>query len=113
MTSIIELRGISKLYKVGKKEVRALNNISFNLEGEPAKIITVAGESGSGKTTLASIMLGLIKPSTGKVAYQGKDIQHLTSTEHKEFRKNVTSLVHSEVGVVGYIAEGVWGKVHL
>ena len=99
MTSIIELRGISKLYKVGKKEVRALNNISFNLEGEPAKIITVAGESGSGKTTLASIMLGLIKPSTGNVVYQGEDIHHLSSTEYKEFRKNVQAVFQDPFAV--------------
>ena len=40
MTKMLELQGVSKLYKVGKREVRALNPISFNLEGDPSKIIT-------------------------------------------------------------------------
>ena len=99
MTKILELQGVSKLYKVGKKEVRALNPISFNLEGEPSKIITVAGESGSGKTTLASIMLGLIQPSTGSVRYMGMDIQNLNSNEYKEFRKNVQAVFQDPFAV--------------
>jgi len=99
MTKILELQGVSKLYKVGKKEVRALNPISFNLEGEPSKIITVAGESGSGKTTLASIMLGLIQPSTGSVRYMGMDIQNLNSSEYKEFRKNVQAVFQDPFAV--------------
>ena len=49
-TATLELKNVSKLYRVGKKAVHALNPISFDLLGNPARIITVAGESGSSGT---------------------------------------------------------------
>jgi oligopeptide/dipeptide ABC transporter ATP-binding protein len=99
MTSILELKNVSKVYPVGKKEVHALNPISFDLLGSPAKIITVAGESGSGKTTLASIMLGLLNPTTGSVLYEGKDVQQLSGAHYKEFRKNVQAVFQDPFAV--------------
>ena len=88
----LELKNVSKLYRVGKKEVHALNPISFDLLGDPARIITVAGESGSGKTTLASIMLGLLDPTTGQVLYEGKDVSKLSGSQYRDFRKNVQAV---------------------
>ncbi|NHV06135.1 MAG: ABC transporter ATP-binding protein [Thaumarchaeota archaeon] len=52
--------------------MRVLDNVSFSvLKGETLGIV---GESGSGKTTLARILLGLIKPNSGKVTFMGEDL---------------------------------------
>ena len=95
----LELKNVSKLYRVGKKEVHALNPISFDLLGDPARIITVAGESGSGKTTLASIMLGLLDPTTGQVLYEGKDVSKLSGSQYRDFRKNVQAVFQDPFAV--------------
>ena len=52
----LELKNVSKLYRVGKKEVHALNPISFDLLGDPARIITsLRFERGSTRFTLVSV----------------------------------------------------------
>ncbi|NBQ26004.1 MAG: ATP-binding cassette domain-containing protein, partial [Verrucomicrobia bacterium] len=98
-TATLELKNVSKLYRVGKKEVHALNPITFDLLGDPARIITVAGESGSGKTTLASIMLGLLGPTTGQVLYEGKDVSKLSGAQYRDFRKNVQAVFQDPFAV--------------
>jgi len=57
----------------------ALNNLSFSVEiGE---ILGVIGPNGSGKTTLINIISGIYKPSSGKIFFEKKDIQHLKTWE--------------------------------
>ncbi|MSY04189.1 MAG: ATP-binding cassette domain-containing protein, partial [Actinobacteria bacterium] len=49
--------GVSRIFRGGASEVRALDNISFSLH--EGKTLALVGESGSGKTTAARILLGL------------------------------------------------------
>lgn len=66
---LIELRGLSKTYRVGNSEVRALQEL--NLEIRQGETLAVVGESGSGKTTLANLLLGVEVPSAGEVLHSG------------------------------------------
>lgn len=68
MKSVIEIKKVSKKY--GK--VSALSDVSIELGHG---IYALLGPNGSGKTTLMNILAGLLKPSTGEVVYNGKDIQ--------------------------------------
>ncbi|MBR2024626.1 MAG: energy-coupling factor transporter ATPase [Clostridia bacterium] len=71
--SIIELVDVGFVY--GKKtpyEIHALKNI--NLKIEEGKITGIIGHTGSGKSTLVQMFNGLIKPDSGKVLVNGKDI---------------------------------------
>ncbi|MBQ6487156.1 ATP-binding cassette domain-containing protein [Candidatus Saccharibacteria bacterium] len=72
---MLVLRDIS--YKVGNKTI--LNNIS--LEVSDADFLIITGPNGSGKSTLAKIIMGIIKPTTGRILYNGKDITNLDVTE--------------------------------
>jgi peptide/nickel transport system ATP-binding protein len=57
---------------IRQKEIVAVNNINFNVkEGE---IISLVGESGSGKTTTAKMILRLLRPTSGNILFNGKDI---------------------------------------
>jgi len=59
-------------------EEQILDNISFKAyEGET---IVVVGESGTGKSTILKLLLRLLVPDNGRVAIDGEDITHLTST---------------------------------
>jgi ABC-type oligopeptide transport system ATPase subunit len=70
-------------------EFRAVDDVSFDLESEPPQIVSLVGQSGSGKSTIARIMLGLQKPSSGSVTYNGKDIYKLSRQEYDIYRKDV------------------------
>lgn len=69
----------------GKKLLRAIDGISLNIrEGE---IYSLVGESGCGKTTTGKALLGLVKPTSGKVLYKGADINNLEKHKAKDFRR--------------------------
>ena len=72
---MLVLRDVS--YKVGSKTI--LKGISF--EVSDADFLIITGPNGSGKSTLAKIIMGIIKPTAGKVLYNGKDITDLGVTE--------------------------------
>ncbi|MEM6384707.1 MAG: ABC transporter ATP-binding protein [Pseudomonadota bacterium] len=85
---LLEFRGVSKTYGT----VTALHPMSFALDGEVPKIISIVGQSGSGKSTMGSLMLGFNPPSTGQVVFEGKDVAGMTSAENHEFRKQVQAV---------------------
>lgn len=73
---MLELKNIT--YKVLEKGVEKiiLNDISCVFEDKTFTAIT--GHNGSGKSTLTKIIMGLIKPTSGKIVYNGKDITNLS-----------------------------------
>jgi len=64
--SMIEVKNVSKNFGT----VRALSNVSFNLES--GKILGLVGDNGSGKSTLLKILSGDLQPSGGKIFIEGK-----------------------------------------
>jgi len=71
--------------------VRAVDNISFNIE--QGKTLSLVGESGAGKTTTARIVLLLERPTSGAVLFEGKDICKLTESGLKrEYRPRVQAV---------------------
>ena len=69
MNSSIEVINLSKIYKSKK----AVKNISFKINED--EIIGLLGPNGCGKTTTIGMILGLLKPTEGKVLINGKDIE--------------------------------------
>ena len=77
MTNSIEVINLSKSYKFKS----AVNNINFKIKEN--EIIGLLGPNGCGKTTTIGMILGLLKPSNGKVLINGKDIEkHKISLLH-------------------------------
>ena len=99
MANLLEFKNVSKIYKRGKTETVALDNLSLTLKDDEPTILTVAGESGSGKTTLAMLLLGLIEPSLGEIYYKGKDISLLSGAERMTFRKEVQAVFQDPFAV--------------
>lgn len=66
----IDLKNITFVYSQNKKVI--LNNVSLSISANTT--VGIIGESGSGKTTLIDIIVGLLKPSSGKILVDGKEI---------------------------------------
>lgn len=76
---LIELENITRLYRVGSEEVRALRGVSFGISrGEWVAII---GQSGSGKSTLMNILGCLDTPSSGAYRLNGQDVSGLNDNQ--------------------------------
>ena len=88
---IVEFNDVSKIYKVGDMEYKALSNASFELnEGE---LVVILGPSGAGKSTLLNMLGGLDNPTSGKIIVEGKDISELKNNELAEYRASHVGFV--------------------
>src|SRR5688572_25942224 len=89
--ALIELRGVTKRYKIGEQEILALNGIDLSIEqGEYAAII---GPSGSGKSTLMHLLGCLDTPSTGTMFLDGVDVSRASSNKLSEMRNQKIGFV--------------------
>jgi putative ABC transport system ATP-binding protein len=70
---LVEIRNVSKIYHLGGEEIRALDNVSLDIE--PGEFISIIGPSGSGKSTLMQIVGCLDTPSKGTIKLDGTMIQ--------------------------------------
>jgi len=70
--SLIEAKNLTKIYKRGAEEVRAIDGVNFSIER--GDIAAVVGASGSGKTTLVNILGCLDNPTSGSLTIDGKEI---------------------------------------
>lgn len=88
---MIEVKHITKVYKSGGVETKALKEASFSIkEGEFAAII---GPSGSGKSTLMHILGCLDTPTSGQYFFDGKDVSQLSDDELADIRKKKIGFV--------------------
>ncbi|HHV28045.1 ABC transporter ATP-binding protein [Acetivibrio mesophilus] len=81
---IIEIKNVSKVYKNGKVEVKALNKV--NLFVERGEFVSIMGPSGSGKSTLMNILGCLDRTTSGKYILDGMDISSLNEVELAKIR---------------------------
>lgn len=82
--SLVELKGVSRIYTSGDHELKALDDINLSLDR--GKFIVILGQSGAGKSTLLNLLGGLDSPTSGQIIVDGKDISTLTSDELAAYR---------------------------
>ena len=92
--TILKVKNLTKFFpiiggvirhKIG--EVKAVNNVSFNLK--KGDTVGIVGESGCGKTTVARLILNLIEPTGGEVIFQGQNIFSFSRGEMRKIRKKM------------------------
>jgi len=89
--ALVELRSVSKIYRLGDEEIRALDNITLDIdEGE---FISIIGPSGSGKSTLMHILGCLDSPTHGTIQLDGTMIQGASSRELASIRNRKIGFV--------------------
>ena len=82
--SIIEFQNVSRVYTTGDHELKALDDVSLNIE--QGKFVVILGPSGAGKSTLLNLLGGLDTPTNGKIIVDGNDIANLNSDQLAEYR---------------------------
>ena len=88
---MIKLEDITKIYRMGKVEVPALQGITLNVQ--PGEIVALIGPSGSGKSTLMNVMGFLDKPTSGKYLLDGADVSRLNDNKLAELRNKRVGFV--------------------
>ncbi len=77
--SLVELRNVSKIYRLGEEEIRALDDVTLDIE--EGEFISIIGPSGSGKSTLMHILGCLDSPTQGTIKLDGMMIQNASPRE--------------------------------
>ncbi len=89
--ALVELRNVSKIYRLGDEEIRALDNVSLDIhEGE---LISIIGPSGSGKSTLMHILGCLDSPTLGTITLDGTMIQGASARQLAAIRNRKIGFV--------------------
>src|SRR6185295_14348617 len=95
---IIEIRGLRKIYHVGKVDVEALRGV--DLDVARGEFLAIVGPSGSGKSTLFHIVGGLTPPTSGTVRVQGHDLSSMSDAGRTHLRKTTVAFVFQKFNLL-------------
>lgn len=82
---MIQIEKVTKIYQVGGQGFTALHEISLDIEA--GAFMSFVGPSGSGKTTLLNLLGGLDSPTSGRVVFQGRDMNAMTREDSALLRR--------------------------
>lgn len=82
----IEFRNVSKIYNMGEVEIKALDDINFEIE--KGEFVVVLGASGAGKTTILNLLGGMDTLTKGNIIVDGKNISHMKDKDLCEYRRH-------------------------
>jgi len=88
---MIQVSHVSKIYKTGDVEVKALDDVSFKIE--KGEFVAIMGPSGSGKSTLMHIIGALDTPTSGTYTLDGENVENLTDDELADIRNRKIGFV--------------------
>lgn len=85
MSGFVELKDITKVYKMGEVEIRAADNINFAVE--KGEFVVIVGPSGAGKTTVLNILGGMDTATGGTLLVDGADVTAYNARRLTEYRR--------------------------
>jgi peptide/nickel transport system ATP-binding protein len=83
--ALLRVEGLHKRYRTGRTEHDALGGVSFELRA--GERLGIVGESGSGKTTIARCVLGLTRPTAGRIVLEGIDVGDYRALRREDERR--------------------------
>lgn len=96
--SYIEVKDITKVYKVGNVEISACAGVDFSIN--KGEFIVIVGPSGAGKTTVMNIIGGMDTPTSGSVTIDGKAITGMSDREMTTYRRDDVGFVFQSYNLI-------------
>lgn len=91
MSHFIEFENVSKIYRTGEVEVKALHDVNFTVE--KGEICVIVGHSGAGKTTLLNILGGMDTLTSGRIVLDGEEISAYSKRKLTSYRRHDVGFV--------------------
>jgi len=88
--TFLSAKKLRREFGYGDNRTVAVNDVDF--EFRRGEIVSIVGESGSGKTTLAKMVLGLLKPTSGDIDYEGKPRDISTYAKRRQYWQNIQAI---------------------
>lgn len=99
MEPIIEVKNVTKIYRVGNEKVLALDDVSFSIN--KGDFCCLLGSSGSGKSTLLNLMAGIEKITKGEILIKQKNIGKMGEHQLAKFRQKYLGFVFQSYNLIG------------
>ena len=98
LSSIIDLTGVSKVYRMGDQDVHAMREVSFSFKS--GTFTAVMGPSGSGKSTMLNLLGCLDRPTAGKYVLAGEDVSTLDDDKLSDIRLKYIGFVFQSFNLI-------------
>ena len=100
--NVIELQGVTKVYKLGAIEVPALHGISLKIQH--GEFVGIMGRSGSGKSTLMNMIGSLDWPTEGKIFLDGQDITRISESNLAQLRGRKIGFIFQQFNLLSSLS---------
>ena len=101
---MIEIKSLVKIYKTGDEEVRAIDDISLNIE--QGEIVAISGASGSGKTTLMNSLGFLDRFDDGVYLFNNEEVTHIDENKKSELRNKYMGFIFQQFHLIDSLTIG-------
>ena len=99
---MILVEDLTKTYRTGQVEVRALKSVIFEVQS--GHLVAIQGRSGSGKTTLLNLIGGLDIPDKGRVLVDGQEVTALDEGGQLQLRRETVGFVFQSFGLISVLS---------
>jgi putative ABC transport system ATP-binding protein len=94
----IETRDVTRVYRMGNTEVRAVNGVSLRIGA--GEFIALLGTSGSGKSSLLNLIAGLDHPTGGAIVVHGQDLAQMSREQLAQYRRRTVGMVFQAFNLI-------------
>lgn len=98
---LIQIKNLKKTYQHHDGIINAVDNLSLDIP--KGSFVTITGTSGSGKTTLLLILGGLLRPTSGKMSYNGNELNLHNDDDLANFRSKHVGFVMQSFALIPYL----------